>query len=156
DFATYCAIRSVLISSATEGRRYRMRRGTIHAKQGSDMSKSARMRGRSDAIASIKPASRKRQTLSTAKTKNLKVAPPPPHPLPGARGSDQINNLVGATVVAPVKAREPEAVREETWCPLGQRVHLIGIGGCGMRGAAAVLLREGALVSGSDRTDSGA
>ena len=35
---------------------------------------------------------------------------------------------------------------------LGQRVHLIGIGGCGMRGAAGVLLRCGAVVSGSDRS----
>jgi UDP-N-acetylmuramate--alanine ligase len=43
-----------------------------------------------------------------------------------------------------------------TWSPEGARVHLIGIGGCGMRGAAAVLLRAGAKVSGSDRSDSGA
>ena len=33
----------------------------------------------------------------------------------------------------------------------GKRVHMIGIGGCGMRGAAAMLLRCGAKVSGSDR-----
>lgn len=33
----------------------------------------------------------------------------------------------------------------------GQRVHFIGVGGCGMRGLAALLLREGAAVSGSDR-----
>ncbi|UCD27968.1 MAG: UDP-N-acetylmuramate--L-alanine ligase [Planctomycetota bacterium] len=32
----------------------------------------------------------------------------------------------------------------------GTRVHMIGIGGCGMCGAAAVLLRGGVLVSGSD------
>lgn len=36
----------------------------------------------------------------------------------------------------------------------GMRVHMIGIGGCGMRGGAAVLLRRGLIVSGSDRTDS--
>ena len=37
-------------------------------------------------------------------------------------------------------------------CPFrGQRVHFIGIGGCGMRGLAAMLIREGAVVSGSDR-----
>ena len=34
---------------------------------------------------------------------------------------------------------------------VGKRVHMIGIGGCGMRGAAAMLLRCGAKVSGSDR-----
>lgn len=33
----------------------------------------------------------------------------------------------------------------------GKRVHMIGIGGCGMRGASAMLLRCGAIVSGSDR-----
>jgi UDP-N-acetylmuramate--alanine ligase len=37
----------------------------------------------------------------------------------------------------------------------GQHVHLIGIGGCGMRGVAAVLLKQGAHVTGSDRVDSG-
>ena len=35
---------------------------------------------------------------------------------------------------------------------LPARVHLIGIGGCGMRGAAAMLARLGASVSGSDLT----
>lgn len=33
----------------------------------------------------------------------------------------------------------------------GQRTHFIGIGGCGMRGLAALLASEGAIVSGSDR-----
>lgn len=33
----------------------------------------------------------------------------------------------------------------------GKRIHMIGIGGCGMCGAAAVLARRGARVSGSDR-----
>ena len=42
------------------------------------------------------------------------------------------------------------------WSPEGRRIHLIGIGGCGMRGAAAVLLRAGAKVSGSDRAESAA
>jgi len=36
----------------------------------------------------------------------------------------------------------------------GLKVHMVGIGGCGMRGAAAVLLRRGAVVSGSDRAES--
>jgi UDP-N-acetylmuramate--alanine ligase len=36
----------------------------------------------------------------------------------------------------------------------GKRVHLIGIGGCGMRGLAGVMLRCGARVSGSDRIES--
>jgi UDP-N-acetylmuramate--alanine ligase len=36
----------------------------------------------------------------------------------------------------------------------GQRVHFIGIGGCGMRGLAALLIREGAVVTGSDRAAS--
>ncbi len=40
--------------------------------------------------------------------------------------------------------------------PAGLRVHMIGIGGCGMRGAARVLMRAGAKVSGSDRNQSGA
>ena len=34
---------------------------------------------------------------------------------------------------------------------VGSRVHMIGIGGCGMCGAAAVLLRGSVVVSGSDR-----
>ena len=38
----------------------------------------------------------------------------------------------------------------------GRVVHLIGIGGCGMRGLAGVLLRCGARVSGSDRNESNA
>ncbi len=33
---------------------------------------------------------------------------------------------------------------------LGKRVHMIGIGGCGMSGAGRMLLQEGAVVSGSD------
>lgn len=37
----------------------------------------------------------------------------------------------------------------------GQHVHLVGIGGCGMRGAALVLMRRGASVTGSDSSASG-
>ncbi|MCL2329879.1 MAG: UDP-N-acetylmuramate--L-alanine ligase [Phycisphaerae bacterium] len=40
------------------------------------------------------------------------------------------------------------------WTAKGKCVHLIGIGGCGMSGAAAMLHRRGAFVSGSDRSDS--
>jgi UDP-N-acetylmuramate--alanine ligase len=42
------------------------------------------------------------------------------------------------------------------WSAQGKRVHLIGMGGCGMCGAAAMLQRRGAKVSGSDRSDSAA
>jgi UDP-N-acetylmuramate--alanine ligase len=38
----------------------------------------------------------------------------------------------------------------------GMRVHMVGVGGCGMCGAAAVLSRRGAQVSGSDRSTSAA
>ena len=33
----------------------------------------------------------------------------------------------------------------------GRRIHLVGIGGCGMSNVAVVLLRQGAVVRGSDR-----
>ena len=36
----------------------------------------------------------------------------------------------------------------------GKRIHLIGIGGCGMSGAASVLMKLGAVVSGSDQAES--
>ncbi len=36
----------------------------------------------------------------------------------------------------------------------GKYVHLVGIGGCGMSGAARMLLQQGAIVSGSDRDES--
>ena len=36
----------------------------------------------------------------------------------------------------------------------GTRIHMVGVGGCGMRGAAAVLLRQGMKVSGSDKSAS--
>jgi UDP-N-acetylmuramate--alanine ligase len=37
----------------------------------------------------------------------------------------------------------------------GKKIHFIGIGGCGMRGLASVLLKQKAQVSGSDACDSG-
>ncbi len=37
----------------------------------------------------------------------------------------------------------------------GKKIHFIGIGGCGMRGLASVLLKQQALISGSDVCDSG-
>lgn len=38
----------------------------------------------------------------------------------------------------------------ERWSPEGARIHLVGIGGCGMSGAARILLGLGGRVSGSD------
>ncbi len=52
-------------------------------------------------------------------------------------------------------SRKTSGSAPASWSPAGRRVHMIGIGGCGMRGAAAVLLRRGAVVSGSDRAESG-
>ncbi len=37
----------------------------------------------------------------------------------------------------------------------GKRIHFIGIGGCGMRALASMLIKHGAIVSGSDAVDSG-
>jgi len=37
----------------------------------------------------------------------------------------------------------------------GKKIHFIGIGGCGMRALASALLKHGAIVSGSDASDSG-
>lgn len=37
----------------------------------------------------------------------------------------------------------------------GKRIHFIGIGGCGMRALAAMLIKKGAIVSGSDAVSSG-
>ena len=45
-------------------------------------------------------------------------------------------------------------VGDGVFSPAGCRIHMIGVGGCGMRGAAEVLLRAGAILSGSDRCDS--
>ena len=56
------------------------------------------------------------------------------------------------------RARRPggEATGERRLEAMGRRVHMIGVGGCGMSGAAAVLRRRGAIVSGSDRASSAA
>ncbi len=62
----------------------------------------------------------------------------------------------GAGTRTPSAGMPGAEISTGNWSPKGVRVHLIGIGGCGMRGAAAVLLREGAIVSGSDRCDSSA
>lgn len=53
----------------------------------------------------------------------------------------------------------PETTVHETATPdptpmAGRRVHMIGVGGSGMCGLAAVLLRSGAIVTGSDRVAS--
>lgn len=58
------------------------------------------------------------------------------------------------TTPRPLPAMDPDP-DTVPWSPLGQRVHMIGIGGCGMRGAAALLLKGGAVVSGSDRAANG-
>jgi UDP-N-acetylmuramate--alanine ligase len=36
----------------------------------------------------------------------------------------------------------------------GSRIHMVGIGGCGMSGLAAILLRRGAIVTGTDNRES--
>lgn len=45
---------------------------------------------------------------------------------------------------------------DEQFAAQDLRVHLVGIGGCGMSGAAGILKQRGAIVSGSDRCDSSA
>lgn len=60
-------------------------------------------------------------------------------------------------VVANVEAPSLDEVSDRPSIPRlhsSLRIHMVGIGGCGMRGAAAVLLRRGATVSGSDRSES--
>lgn len=49
-------------------------------------------------------------------------------------------------------ARRIQGDRHQHWSSLyaARRVHLVGVGGCGMSGLAGVLLRCGAIVSGSD------
>ena len=47
--------------------------------------------------------------------------------------------------------RESRAVRSAPGTFYGRHVHLVGVGGCGMSNVARVLLRQGAIVSGSDR-----
>ncbi len=39
---------------------------------------------------------------------------------------------------------------EKRFDPAGLRIHMIGIGGCGMSGAGRILAERGAVVSGSD------
>ena len=56
----------------------------------------------------------------------------------------------GGAVAGQIPARALRALAP------GSKVHLIGIGGCGMSGAAAVLKRRGVVVSGSDRLESNA
>ncbi len=53
-----------------------------------------------------------------------------------------------------VDRKPPEGAPTDTAPLAGRRVHMIGIGGSGMCGLAAVLLRSGAIVSGSDRVPS--
>ncbi|NLX14458.1 MAG: UDP-N-acetylmuramate--L-alanine ligase [Phycisphaerales bacterium] len=75
-----------------------------------------------------------------------------------SRGARMIG-LTGSEIkVAPPLYPAVPSLRDFTrnWLPVGQRVHLIGVGGCGMRGAAEMLLRRGAIVSGSDRAASDA
>ena len=47
------------------------------------------------------------------------------------------------------------AARNQSDAFTGRRIHLIGIGGCGMRALAEMLLGRGAIVTGSDQSDSG-
>lgn len=78
-------------------------------------------------------------------------------------------NGKGNSIVAKTDVKAPECVSgnghpsvqscpelDGHWTARGKRIHLIGVGGCGMCGAAAVLSRRGAVVSGSDRVDSAA
>lgn len=58
------------------------------------------------------------------------------------------------TDAVPLKSRFHPTLDREGDPFAGKRVHLIGIGGCGMSAAARVLLRRGARVSGSDTSDS--
>lgn len=56
-----------------------------------------------------------------------------------------------ASIVVPRRIRSE---RHQHWSSpfAARRIHLIGVGGCGMSGLAGVLLRCGAIVSGSDRS----
>ena len=76
--------------------------------------------------------------------------------MPSGAGTRGVRNRKAQKIVAEQIGTAPVVDEISTWIPRGQRVHLIGIGGCGMRGAAAVLMKEGAIVSGSDRVESGA
>jgi len=50
--------------------------------------------------------------------------------------------------VPPARTNVRQRLRQGAWS--GLRVHLVGIGGCGMNGAACLLAEAGAVVSGSD------
>lgn len=67
-------------------------------------------------------------------------------------GSSRIGT--GTGIPAEPTGRGLRGLNAQHWSSAlaGKRVHLIGIGGSGMRGLAGVLLRCGARVSGSDRT----
>lgn len=73
---------------------------------------------------------------------------------PPLRTCEREGAAAGAGVPSQASSVEQGGGHEQPWSPTGQRVHLIGIGGCGMCGAAAQLKRRGAAVSGSDRADS--
>ncbi len=66
------------------------------------------------------------------------------------------SRIVSGTSPPEPKATTLRGVSQQHWTSpfAGKRIHLIGIGGCGMRGLAGVLLRCGARVSGSDRAGS--
>ena len=78
----------------------------------------------------------------------------------GARTRQLLNGKIEAgPIYPPVPTHTTVSVAEDESVSVirprclikGTAVHMIGMGGCGMRGAAAVLLRRGAIVSGSDR-----
>lgn len=55
------------------------------------------------------------------------------------------------TLQTPIRPTMVRRSRKRRSLFTGKQVHLIGIGGCGMRGVAGLLLKHGAIVSGSDR-----
>ncbi len=73
-------------------------------------------------------------------------------------GTRRSNDPISAPLYPPVgtSKRAGGSRREDFKLVAGMRVHMIGVGGCGMCGAAAVLNRRGARVSGSDRGASAA
>lgn len=73
-----------------------------------------------------------------------------------SRGAGKRGQTAPGSLATQTRMETIDLVAGGTWSSKDKRVHLIGIGGCGMRGAAAVLMRGGAIVSGSDRAESGA
>ena len=61
--------------------------------------------------------------------------------------------LAGMETKSKIAVGTPRAPRQSFQ---GRRIHLIGIGGCGMRALAQTLLERRAVVSGSDAAASGA